>query len=79
MNIYIQQIVIDNLLKDNSLRMRLALELNCTEQAVLKMAQKSNSMDIPNSSLTKLAAIEFFRAEGYTDEEIYYKNEPALP
>ena len=77
MNIYIQQIVINDLLKDVQLRMKLALVLNVTEQAVLKMAQRENLKENANSSLTKFAAILFLREQGYTDNQIFYIEQPS--
>ena len=72
MKIFIKQNVIQRILEDGKLRMKLALALEVGERAVWISANRLSKENAPNSSFTKLPAIFCLRKEGLKDDEIFY-------
>lgn len=77
MEYFIKQSIIKKLNEDASFRMKLAIELQITERGVYNIVKRYINNATANSTLTKLAAIEFFRSEGFDDKEIFFTKSPA--
>lgn len=73
---FINSDIINKLNDDIHLRTRLAASMHITERAIYNVVKKYLVEPVPNSSLTKISAINFFKEEGYTEEEIYYTQKP---
>lgn len=61
----VSQFIIEKLLNDKEFRLKTAAALLVSENNIRKLA-KNNS-----DNLTKMAAIEFFRSTGLTDDQIF--------
>lgn len=59
--------IIDRLKTDKKFRLETGLALNVGETAIREMA-KNNAI---NGSLTKTAAVNYFKSKGFTDSEIF--------
>lgn len=56
------------ILKDNQFSLKMAMALDKTQEAV-KQAARRNS-----SKLTQKSYVDFFKSEGFTEEEIFAHN-----
>ena len=65
---YIKKVVIQRLIDDVKFRERLASELGVTGQAIYTMAKRYCDSPFPNSNFTRIAVINFFISEDYTQE-----------
>lgn len=63
----LSQIIIEKLLNDKNFRLNTAIVLDVTERNVQILADK-NSV---NSNLTKIAAINYYKSQGFTDDQIF--------
>ena len=63
----VSQKIIKRIISDNDFSLRMAIHLKATQVAViLKARRKSNSLLLPN-------CIEFYKQNGYSDDEILEK------
>lgn len=74
---YIQPKIIKKLDEDGHLRTKLAVAMMVTERGVYNMVKRYIEKPAPNSNLTKKAVLEFFKTEGYSEDEILTKDKPA--
>lgn len=78
MEYFIKLNLVQQLESDSTLRRELAFAMKIGEQAIYKMVQKYLQNPTPNSSLTKLAAVEFFESKGFKKEEFITHDKPAV-
>lgn len=71
MKYFININLIQDLEKDSKLRHELAVEMEISERAVYNTIKRYLETPLPNCSLTKLAAVNFFKSKGITEEEIF--------
>lgn len=67
---YIKKQLIIRIIEDVKFRERLASALGVKNRAVYNQALRYRDNPTPNSNFTKIVAIEFFKSEGYTDDQI---------
>ena len=63
----ISQLIIEKLLNDKNFRLNTALVLGTTERMVQINAQNNTV----NGNLTKIAAVNYFKSQGFQEEEIF--------
>ena len=78
MEYFITLNLVEQLESDANLRRELAFAMKLGEQAVYKMVKNYLPNPTPNSSLTKLAAVEFFESKGYRREDFITHDKPAV-
>lgn len=71
MKYFININLIQDLEKDSKLRHELAVEMEISERAVYNTIKRYLEEPLPNCSFTKLAAVNFFKSKGITEEEIF--------
>lgn len=78
MTFFITNEIIDRLKSDVRFRQGLAYSLGVVDQAINNFLKKYTETPFANSNLTKKAALEFFKMEGYTEEQVLTKEIPAF-
>ncbi|WP_445454066.1 hypothetical protein [Flavobacterium sp. 25HG05S-40] len=63
--IKVSQLILEKLLNDKNFRLNTALALNISERSVERLAERQSD------NLTKMAAVNFYRSTGLTDEQIF--------
>ncbi len=76
MKLFITDKLIKELDGNNLLRTELALALEMSERGIYNTVRRCMAKPIPNSTLTKLAAIRFLESKGYTQEDIVTEEQP---
>ena len=71
MEYFININLIKKLDEDSMLRHELAVSMMLSERAIYNTIRRYLQEPIPNCTLTKLAAVNFFKEKGYSDEEIF--------
>lgn len=61
----VSALIIQKLLKDKKFRLSTALALGVTERNIQQLAERNSD------NLTKMAAVEYYRSTGLTDEQIF--------
>ena len=61
----VSALIIQKLLKDKKFRLSTALALGVTERNVQQLAERNSD------NLTKMAAVEYYRSTGLSDEQIF--------
>ncbi|WP_418124302.1 hypothetical protein ACNFU2_06640 [Chryseobacterium sp. PTM-20240506] len=77
MTFYIKKEIISRLESDVKFRLGLSFALGVVPQAVYNFVKKYNEDPYPNSNLTKKAALEFFKMEGYEENQVLTEKIPA--
>lgn len=78
MAFYIKNEMIQQLNDNGKFRIRLAAALEVSDRAVYDIVKKSLKKPIPNSTLTKKAALEFFKEAGYEEDSFLTKIKPVV-
>lgn len=78
MTFYIKNEIIDRLKSDIRFKQGLAYSLGVVEQAINNFLKKYTENPFANSNLTKKAALEYFKNEGYDEEKVLTTENPAL-
>lgn len=65
----VSKIIIDKILKENDFSIRLAKVLDIQQQSVLGLAKRNSN------KLTLFIAIKYYKEKGFTEEEIFYRNQ----
>ncbi|WP_278380949.1 hypothetical protein [Chryseobacterium arthrosphaerae] len=78
MTFYIQKEIIERLETDVRFRGGLAFAMGVVDRAIYNFLLKYKEKPFPNSNLTKKAALEYFKTEGYNEDQVLTENMPAL-
>lgn len=78
MAFYIKNEMIQQLNENGKFRIRLAAALEVSDRAVYDIVKKSLKKPIPNSTLTKKAALDFFKQEGFEEDSFLTKIKPVV-
>lgn len=78
MEYFIKLKLIEQLDSDSILRTELALALKITERAVYNTVRRYLADPVPNSSLTKIAAMNFFKSKGLAEDDIITTEKPVV-
>lgn len=78
MTFYIQKEIIERLETDVRFRGGLAFALGVVDRAIYNFLLKYKEKPFANSNLTKKAALEYFKEQGYSEDEILTENIPAI-
>ena len=65
----VSKIIIDKFLKENDFSIGLAKVLDIQQQSVLGLAKRNSN------KLTLFIAIKYYKEKGFTEEEIFYRNQ----
>ena len=65
----VSKIIIDKILKENDFSIGLAKVLDIQQQSVLGLAKRNSN------KLTLFIAIKYYKEKGFTEEEIFYRNQ----
>lgn len=77
MTFYIKNEIIDQLKNDVRFKQGLAYSLGVVEQAINNFLKKYTENPFANSNLTKKAALEFFKSQGYDEDKVLTQEIPA--
>ncbi|MET3035852.1 hypothetical protein ABXT08_07120 [Chryseobacterium sp. NRRL B-14859] len=78
MTFYIKKEIIHRLEEDVKFRLGLAFALGIVDRAIYNFLKKYKEDPFPNSNLTKKAALEYFKNEGYDEDQVLTQEIPAL-
>jgi hypothetical protein len=78
MEFYIKEEIIHKLESDVKFRMGLAFALCIVDRAIYNFIKKYKEAPFPNSNLTKKAALEYFRIEGFDEEQVLTNEIPVF-
>lgn len=62
----VSEIIIEKILKDNNFSMELAKTLDIQQQSVLGLAKRNSN------KLTLFIAVQFYKANGFAEKDIFY-------
>ena len=65
----VSKIIIDKILNENNFSIELAKHLDIQQQSVLGLAKRNSN------KLTLFIAIQYYKEKGFTEEEIFYRNQ----
>lgn len=68
-NMKVSKVILEKILKDNSFSVKLAETLNITQLSVRNLAKRNSD------KLTLYIAIKFYKEQGFSEEEIFAKEE----
>lgn len=77
MSYFVKMPIIERIKDDVSLRLNIAVALGIMERAVYNHVLKYKKEPFPNSNFTKAAVVKYLISEGYTEDEILTKEQPA--
>lgn len=75
---YVRIQLIIRIIEDAKFRERLASVMGIKNRAVYNQALKYREKPVENSNFTKIVVIEFFKKEGYLEEQILTKDNTAV-
>lgn len=78
MTFYIQKKIIEHLETDKRFRGGLAFSLGVVDRAIYNFILKYKDQPFANSNLTKKAALEYFKTEGYKEDQVLTKEIPVF-
>ncbi|QWA38844.1 hypothetical protein [Chryseobacterium sp. ZHDP1] len=78
MTFYIQKEIIEHLETDVRFRGGLAFSLGVVDRAIYNFILKYKEKPFANSNLTKKAALEYFRTEGYEEDQVLTQEIPVF-
>jgi hypothetical protein len=65
----VSKIIIHKILSENDFSIELAKRLDIQQQSVLGLAKRNSN------KLTLFIAIKYYKEKGFTEEEIFYRNQ----
>ena len=65
----VSKIIIDKILNENDFSIGLAKVLDIQQQSVLGLAKRNSN------KLTLFISIKYYKEKGFTEEEIFYRNQ----
>lgn len=77
MDYYVKKVIVQKILDNVTLRTRLAAALGLGERTIWNFCKNYLEKPIPNSNLTKKAALEYLDSEGYAEKDVLTTEIPA--
>lgn len=77
MDYYVKKVIVLKILENVTLRIRLAGALGLGERAIWNFCKNYLEHPIPNSNLTKKAALVYLETEGYKEDDVLTTEKPA--